>query len=290
MRITGPIDTSQVEDRRGFPGGRGGLAVGGGGLGIVGVIIYVLVNVLGGGGSSGYAVDQPGQFPAMPGTSQSAPALSCPQGADTSEECFIAGVVSDVQRSWSAAFQRDGRTYERTKLVLFSGSTSSGCGTADAATGPFYCPADRKVYLDTAFFNELANRFQAPGDFAQAYVVAHEIGHHVQTLLGIESQVRQLTQSHPDEQNALSVRLELQADCFAGVWAHSAYGELDSGDINEALTAAAAVGDDRLQRQSTGTVDPDSFTHGTSAQRQKWFSNGYQGGDVNACDTFSGDI
>lgn len=288
MRIKGPIDTSSVEDRRGLRGG--GLAIGGGGLGIVGVIVYLLVNVLGG-GSSGFAVDQPGQgFPAMPGTSQTAPALSCPQGAGTSDECFVAGVVGDVQRSWAAAFQRDGRTYERTKLVLFSGSTQSGCGAADAATGPFYCPADRKVYLDLSFFQELKDRFQAPGDFAQAYVVAHEIGHHVQTLLGIESQVRDLMQSHPDQQNDLSVRLELQADCFAGVWAHSAYGELDPGDIDEALAAAAAVGDDRLQRQATGTVDPDSFTHGTSAQRQTWFGKGYQGGDVNSCDTFSGGV
>jgi predicted metalloprotease len=290
MRLKGPVDTSDIEDRRGLPGGGRGVAIGGGGLGIVGIVIYLLMNVLGGGGGSTFDVNQPGGFPAMPGTSETAPALSCPQGASTSEECFVAGVVGDVQRSWAAAFQRDGRTYERTKLVLFSGSTTSGCGTADAATGPFYCPADRKVYLDLSFFQELKDRFQAPGDFAQAYVIAHEIGHHVQNLLGIESQVRNLMTSHPDQRNELSVRLELQADCFAGVWAHSAYSELDSGDIDEGLAAAKAVGDDRLQRDATGTVDPDSFTHGTSAQRSSWFSNGYRGGDVNACDTFSGDI
>jgi predicted metalloprotease len=290
MRIKGPVDTSSVEDRRGFPGGR--VAAGGGSLGVLGLLVVLLMNVLGGGGGGGgFAVDQPGQgFPAMPGTQQTAPPLSCPSGASTSEECFVAAVVGDVQRSWAATFQRAGRQYERTRLVLFSGSTSSGCGTADAATGPFYCPSDRKVYLDLSFFSELRDRFRAPGDFAQAYVIAHEIGHHVQTLLGIESQVRNLMQSHPDEQNDLSVRLELQADCFAGVWAHSAYGELDPGDVDEALTAAAAVGDDRLQRQSTGHVDPDSFTHGTSEQRQRWFTNGYRGGDVNSCDTFSGDI
>jgi hypothetical protein len=172
--------------------------------------------------------------------------------------------------------------------VLFTQSTTSGCGPASAATGPFYCPADRKVYLDLGFFAELRSRFGAPGDFAQAYVVAHEFGHHVQTITGVEPQVRRLQQRNPDAANELSVRMELQADCLAGVWAHSAYDTLEPGDVQEALGAAAAVGDDRIQRTTTGRVDPESFTHGSSAQRQEWLSRGFESGDMGDCDTFSG--
>lgn len=293
MRIGGPIDPSEVEDRTGGGGGGGGfrspLVIGGGGLGIVGLIVTVLFNVLGG-SSSGYDVNGGyGAFPAAGAAQETAP-VTCAQGASTSEKCFIAGVVSDVQRFWATSFQQAGKTYQTTKIVLFSQQTSSGCGTADAATGPFYCPTDHLVYLDTSFFDELKTKFGAPGDFAEAYVIAHEFGHHVQDQLGIFDQVSQLEQKTPGDANELSVRTELQADCFAGVWAHSAYSELDPGDIQEALTAAASVGDDRLQQQATGKVDPETFTHGTSAQRQKWFTAGQTSGDVADCDTFSGSL
>ena len=291
MRINGPIDTSQVEDRSGS-GGRGlgmPIAVGGGGLGIVGVIVVILINVLSG-GSSGYAVNGGyGSFPPMAASEQTQP-VTCDQGASTSRTCFIAGVVTDVQASWARVFTAGGKNYETTKIVLFDGQTSSGCGTAAASTGPFYCPQDHLVYLDQGFMDQLKTTYGSPGDFAEAYVIAHEFGHHVQNQLGIFQQVDGLKRQHPGNDNALSVRLELQADCFAGVWAHSAYSELDPGDVDEALTAAAAVGDDRLQQQATGRVNPETFTHGTSAQRQKWFSAGQQGGDLRSCDTFSGDI
>jgi predicted metalloprotease len=176
--------------------------------------------------------------------------------------------------------------------VLFRGQTNSGCGPASSATGPFYCPLDQRVYIDLGFFDELSNRFQAPGDFAQAYVLAHEIGHHVQQELGIEQKVRQESQSNPDEQNPLSVRLELQADCLAGVWARSTYdrGILESGDLQEGLRAAAAVGDDRIQSQTQGRINPETFTHGTSEQRSHWLQTGFDSGKLESCDTFSGDI
>ena len=182
--------------------------------------------------------------------------------------------------------------YEPTKLVLFTEATTSGCGAASSATGPFYCPADRKVYLDLGFFRELRSRFGAPGDFAQAYVIAHEFGHHVQNVLGISDDVHRGQQENADEANELSIRLELQADCLAGVWAYSAYRErlLESGDLEEGLAAAAAVGDDRIQRQATGRIDRESWTHGSSQQRVTWFREGYETGDVNACDTFERDI
>ncbi len=292
MRIDGPIDTSQVEDRSGGGGGGFGrpLAVGGGGLGIVGVIVVVLVQLLGGGGTSGYAVDGGyNAFPAQGAAQQTAP-VTCAQGASTSDKCFIAGVVTDVQTSWTRQFEQAGKTYEKTKIILFTQQTSSGCGTADSATGPFYCPTDHKVYLDASFFDELKTKFGAPGDFAEAYVIAHEFGHHVQNQLGIFDQVAKLEQQKSGQENALSVRTELQADCLAGVWAHGAYSELQPGDIDEALAAAASVGDDRLQQQATGRVNPESFTHGTSAQRQKWFTAGQTSGNINDCDTFSGSV
>jgi predicted metalloprotease len=189
-------------------------------------------------------------------------------------------------------FSAAGKSYSRATVVLFTGGTQSGCGPASEATGPFYCPLDHKVYLDLGFFRELDTRFGAPGDFAQAYVVAHELGHHVQSLLGIEADVRKEQQDDPSKQLDLSVRLELQADCFAGVWGHSAYtrNELDPGDTNEALKAAAAVGDDRLQQQAGQRVNPETWTHGSSAERTRWFRKGFDSGDPNACDTFSGAI
>ena len=204
---------------------------------------------------------------------------------------FVDAVMSDAQGTWRELL---GARYQETRAVLFRDATQSTCGFAQSATGPFYCPADRKVYLDLGFFDELDRRFGAPGDFAQAYVLAHELGHHVQTLLGIESQVRNLQSSRPDERNALSVRMELQADCFAGVWGnHAARAgrapgrvELERGDVEEGLKAAAAIGDDRLQRMSAGRVFPDRFTHGSSEQRVTWFRRGFDSGDVDACNTF----
>ena len=176
--------------------------------------------------------------------------------------------------------------------MLFRQATDTGCGQGSAQTGPFYCPADRKIYVDLSFFRELANRFQAPGDFAQAYVLAHEYGHHIQTLTGITEQVDSASRENPDQRNALSVRVELQADCLAGVWAHSTFerGLLEEGDLEEGLTAAASVGDDRIQEQTTGRISPETFTHGTAEQRAGWFKRGFEDGDATACDTFSGDI
>ncbi|MDQ1708915.1 MAG: uncharacterized protein QOG49_300, partial [Frankiaceae bacterium] len=189
-------------------------------------------------------------------------------------------------------FAKGGKTYQKAQLELFTAAVSTGCGEASSAVGPFYCPADHIVYLDLDFFKELQTKFAAPGDFAQAYVIAHEFGHHVQSLLGIESQVRQQQQAHPSQVNEYSVRLELQADCFAGVWGHAAYAgdQLDPNDLKEGLDAAAAVGDDRLQKQATGRVNQESWTHGSSAQREKWFQKGFDSGDPQACDTFSGSV
>lgn len=210
---------------------------------------------------------------------------------DTQEEPtvqFISFVLDDVQKTWTYILQQRGVPYEHAKLVLFRDVTSSGCGTAEAATGPFYCPADEKVYIDLGFYDELQRRFGAPGQFAQAYVLAHELGHHVQNLLGIERKVRNLQSENPGARNELSVRMELQADCLAGAWAHSTQQRnlLEAGDVQSALGAAAAVGDDRLQRMTRGTVSPDSFTHGTSTQRTEWFQRGLTEGTIEACDTF----
>ncbi len=203
---------------------------------------------------------------------------------------FVSVVLADTEDTWNAIFTQLGKTYEEPKLVLFSGKVSSACGMASAAVGPFYCPGDHQLYIDLVFFNDLKNRHGAPGDFAQAYVVAHEVGHHVQTLLGVSDQVRQAKQGKSEAQaNALSVKQELQADCFAGLWGHAANIDralLDSGDLEEALTAATAIGDDRLQRDAGRRVVPDSFTHGTSAQRVQWFRTGFETGDIRNCDTF----
>jgi predicted metalloprotease len=205
---------------------------------------------------------------------------------------FVSFVVNDVQRTWRKEFARAGRPYQDATLVLFDGATRSGCGLASSSTGPFYCPVDQRVYLDAGFFRDLATRFGAPGDFAQAYVIAHELGHHVQNLLGIQSQVAAAEAADPSQANALSVRLELQADCFAGVWAHSTSvrGLLEPGDLREGLTAAAAVGDDRIEAATTGHINPETFTHGTSEQRATWFRNGFDGGSLNSCDTFSATV
>jgi len=216
------------------------------------------------------------------------PAASSP--AQNSEVQFVSFVLDDVQRAWQNLLPAQaGRQYRHAKLVLFRDSIESGCGQAASSTGPFYCPDDEKVYLDLGFFEELKHRFGAPGEFAQAYVIAHEIGHHVQKLLGIEGKVQRMRQSDPAEANPLSVRLELQADCFAGVWAKSTEQRkiIDQNDIEEGLRAAASVGDDRLQRMATGHVSPEKFTHGSSRQRAEWFQNGLNSGQISACDTFS---
>jgi len=202
---------------------------------------------------------------------------------------FVSFVLDDAQRTWAQILPAQGVQYRRAKLTLFRDAINSACGFAEAATGPFYCPADEKVYIDLGFYDELKQRFGAPGDFAQAYVLAHEIGHHVQNVLGIEEKVRAARRQNPGAANALSVRMELQADCLAGVWAHSTDQRqlLESGDIEEGLGAAAAVGDDRLQRMSTGRVNPESFTHGSSAQRMDWFKRGFTSGSVQSCNTFA---
>jgi uncharacterized protein len=204
------------------------------------------------------------------------------------EKHFVSFVLDDTQKTWKELFAQEGRDYRNAKLVLFDGATSTACGYGQAATGPFYCPIDERVYIDLSFYDDLARRFGAKGDFAQAYVIAHEIGHHVQNQLGAAAAVHNLKRSQRQGETGPNVRLELQADCYAGVWAHSTQtrGLLDPGDIDEALTAASAIGDDRLQRQSQGTVTPETFTHGTAEQRARWFRTGYQRGDIDACDTF----
>ena len=215
---------------------------------------------------------------------------SAQSGAEGDLANFVSVVLAETEDVWGNIFSQSGRTYEEPVLVLFSDAVQSGCGSARSTMGPFYCPADRKLYIDLSFYRDLRSRMGAPGDFAQAYVIAHEVGHHVQNLLGVSRDVqaaqRQVSQS---EANALSVRVELQADCFAGIWAHSMaqkQGVLEDGDIEEALNAASAVGDDRLQKQATGRVTPDSFTHGSSAQRVQWFRRGLDSGSPNSCDTF----
>lgn len=282
MRWRGGRRSTNIEDRR---GARAPKLLGGG----IGTIVLVLVAMY-------FGVDptpllqtmQDGGGASSRGTRPTADELRNDPLAD-----MVAVVVADTEDVWSEIFAAQGRRYEAPTLVMFTGATRSACGLGQAAMGPFYCPADRKVYIDLSFYDEMRTRFQAPGDFAQAYVIAHEIGHHVQNLLGISGQVQQMKQRLGQaDGNALSVRVELQADCLAGVWANradKARNILESGDIEEALNAASAIGDDTLQRQSRGTVVPESFTHGTSAQRQHWFRTGLGSGDPDACDTFSVD-
>jgi len=296
-------DLSQIDDRRGRVRG-GAIGVGAGGLGIIGLLIALLASFAGGTGDGtgdlGGLTDILGSL-GQATASQTAPdtpvspiAKSCANVTSTTDNAtFIACAQSNVQKYWTEVFASAGQTYRPAKLVLFRSSTQSGCGPASAATGPFYCPPDEKVYLDLGFFDELESRFGAKGgDFAQAYVVAHEYGHHLQNLLGVENRMRDLQQRNPNKANEYSVRLELQADCFAGVWGHSAYatGKVSKSEIAQALDAAASVGDDRIQRATTGRVNPESFTHGTSAQRQKWFSTGFDAGDIDRCDTFNNAI
>ena len=271
-------------------GGGGGIPIpipaglGGGGVLIV-VLIFLALQFFGGGGSTGSSLDGlGGQTGVQPGTS-----VDLSNNGDMVE--FMGAVADDANDLWTDTFQRSGQQYQRAVLVLFTGSTVSGCGPASSETGPFYCPADQKVYLDTDFFKELSNRFGAPGDFAQAYVIAHEVGHHVQNLLGVSDRVH-AARAHQSkvEANRESVKLELQADCLAGVWAFHANRTrklLEPGDVDEGLRAATAIGDDTLQRQARGRVVPESFTHGSSQQRVQWFKTGMNSGRVEDCDTFA---
>ena len=266
--------SSDVEDRR------GSRRVGAG-LGIGGFLLLLVLSVV-------FKKD----FFTLLGTSGGGGTAPAAQASRSPEEqklvSFVSFVLDDVQDTWTREFQEAGRRYDRTKLVLFTDAVRSGCGFAEGAMGPFYCPADQRVYIDLGFYQELKTRFGAPGDFAQAYVLAHEIGHHVQELLGTGEQVRRAQQAHPEQANGLSVRLELQADCYAGVWGNSTEQRqlLDPGDVEEGIKAAGAVGDDRIQRMSTGRVNPDGFTHGTSEQRVAWFRRGYESGRADACNTF----
>ncbi|MBV8707421.1 MAG: zinc metallopeptidase [Acidobacteriaceae bacterium] len=279
--------SEDIEDRRDESGG-GGFGGGGfgfGHLGIGGVLIVGLLSLIFG---RNFFTLFSGAGPTTTATYRT-PNPQQDAGENT-EVQFVSFVLDDVQKNWDTILpQAENRPYRHAKLVLFRNAYPSGCGTAKDAIGPFYCPEDEKVYLDLGFFDELKNRFGAPGEFAQAYVIAHEIGHHVQKILGIEPKVRMLQERNPSAANPLSVRLELQADCFAGIWAHSTQQRriTDASDVRSALGAAAAVGDDRLQRMATGRVSPESFTHGSSAQREEWFQRGLDSGRLSACNTFS---
>lgn len=275
--------STNVEDRRG--GGISGPVVGGG---IGAIVLSVIIALLG--GDPSVVWEQQGDVPSDRPQSE-APQTERSAADDRTAE-FVSVVLADTEDTWSRLFRQSGGTYVEPKLVLFSGAVESACGYAKAAVGPFYCPADRKVYIDLSFYQDLENRHQAPGDFAQAYVLAHEVGHHVQTLMGVSEQVNAMQRRVDRVQaNQLSVRQELQADCFAGIWAHHADRSrqnvsLEAGDIEEALNAASHIGDDHLQQQSRGYVVPDSFTHGSSAQRVRWFKRGVQTGDPEQCNTF----
>lgn len=288
MRWTPGGPSGDVVDRRGAGGG--GFGGGFGGpvpkLGCGGFVVLLLLSFIFGQDFFSLLGGGPvGQTPVPPGQ-QAPPASTSPEEEQLAK--FVDFVVGDVQNTWTDIFSRSGQTYPRAKLVLFRDRTSSACGRAQSAMGPFYCPADQAAYIDLSFYDQLQNRFGAPGDFAQAYVIAHEIGHHVQNVLGISDEVRRAQQSNPGSANQLSILLELQADCFAGVWGHSAAqrGHLETGDVEEGLGAAAAVGDDNIQRQSGGWVSPESWTHGSARDRSQWFRRGLESGDMNSCNTF----
>ena len=280
MRWRGGRRSSNIEDRR---GSRATTGILGGGIG---TIVLILVAMY-------FGVDPTFLIEGMQSTSTSSSAGTQPTEEDLKNDPMadmIAVVIGDTEDVWREIFAANGQRYVEPTLVMFTGATRSACGMGQAAMGPFYCPADQKAYIDLSFYDDMRTRFKAPGDFAQAYVIAHEIGHHVQNLLGISGKVHSMKQQVSKvEGNQLSVRLELQADCFAGVWAHradKARNILESGDVEEALNAASAIGDDRLQRQSRGTVVPESFTHGTSEQRPRWFRTGLESGNPDSCNTF----
>jgi predicted metalloprotease len=293
MKWTPGGESPDIEDRRDDTGdgGGGGFQFGGMHIGIGGAIILLILSF----------VFKTNFFALLSGGGSARPAPSSvsepnrPRGPSPRDQAekplvqFVSFVLDDTQKTWTTILpQQENKAYRHAKLVLFRDAIQSGCGGAEAATGPFYCPRDEKVYIDLDFYDELKRRFGAPGQFAQAYVLAHEIGHHVQKILGIEGQEQRMVQQNPRAKNQLSVKLELQADCFAGIWAQTTQqrGLLEPGDIDSALGAAAAVGDDRLQKQATGHVSPDSFTHGTSEQRVSWFRRGFDNGQISACNTF----
>jgi predicted metalloprotease len=288
MRMDDQRESDNLEDRRGDGGGGGGgMSFGGGRMGLgtiaialvasyfLGINPMTVLNMLSGGG--------------MPAVEQSAPAPHAVPANDQMAH-FVSKVLASTEDTWTDVFRANGKQYEKPKLVLFTGATPTACGTGQTAMGPFYCPGDHKVYIDLAFYQELKSRFHAPGEFAQAYVIAHEVGHHVQNLLGIADKVHQAQQrAGKAEANALSVRMELQADCLAGVWGKrtdTMKSVLEPGDLEAALNAASAIGDDKLQQQAQGRIVPESFTHGSSAQRVKWFRMGFESGDMNQCNTF----
>jgi uncharacterized protein len=283
MRWTPGGPSKNLDDLRGQTGG--GRMIGGRGMGIGGALIALVLSLV-----FGINIFDSGGGAPVP--QQTAPGEAQQPVASTPEEDkriqFVSFVLDDVQQTWTQLLPKAGEQYKDARLAVFRDGVQTACGDAPAAVGPFYCPLDQRVYLDVSFFDELAQRFGAPGDFAQAYVIAHELGHHVQHLLGIEQRVRQLQESRPGAANQLSVALELQADCFAGVWANSTSQRklLQEGDVEEALGAASAVGDDRIQAQQTGRIRPDTFTHGSAAQRAQWFRRGMESGNPNSCDTF----
>ncbi len=308
MRLDNQRESSNVEDRRGdSSGGLGGggyrqagmgIPLRGGSLVTIAVLVGIgwlvfginplqMLSMLTGG--SGSVTQEDSYQPSSPRSTQT----SQNGGFEDAGKQFVSKVLGSTEDVWTEIFAAGGKTYKPTPLVLFSGATGSACGTASSATGPFYCPVDGKVYIDLAFYRELRDRFGAPGDFAQAYVIAHEVGHHIQDLVGVLPEFnRQRQQMSKAEANEMSVRVELQADCYAGIWANRTdkQGMLDPGDIDEALNAATQIGDDAIQKRSQGYVVPDSFTHGTSAQRSAWFNRGYKTGRMDQCDTFSGSI
>ncbi len=313
MRLTDDNDNSYIDDRRAETegGGGGGFGFGGGGIpvgrmGLGGTVVLLILslvfgrNFIGGGGPTVDDSGPPRSAPVAngPGGQGAYSTGGAPGGARVNETSAehadfsrARAVFNSTQHTWDTLLPRQaGVQYRPARLELFRDAIQTGCGNAPSAVGPFYCPADERVYLDLSFFDELAKRFGAPGDFAQAYVVAHEMGHHIQKILGTETRMRQAVAQRPQLQNAYSVRLELQADCYAGVWGAVIRNEklLDPGDVESALGAASAVGDDHIQRQETGQVRPDTFTHGTSAQRAAWFQRGFQSGDIHSCDTFAG--
>lgn len=315
-------ESKNVEDRRGqggggfgFPGGRGiQIPIGGGGMSITTMLIVGAIMLLFGlnpldllrGAGPGAFPDVPQMprqesgrptqttqrspldIPGLPGGQRGTASGAAPNNDEM--KVFMGRVLADTEDVWSRVFQSFGKNYEAPKLVLFSRATPTACGTGQSAMGPFYCPLDRKIYVDLVFYEELKRRFQAPGDFAQAYVIAHEVGHHVQTVLGIADKVQELKSRYPRDANQIQVRMELQADCLAGVWAnlnHQLKDRLQPGDIEEGLNAAAAIGDDMIQKKTQGHVVPDAFTHGSSAQRVRWFKKGFEAGQMQVCDTFN---
>ena len=294
FRRNAPLDTGQVTDARGRSVGPGGLAVGGGGLGLVGLVIYILISVLSNGGALGGQLAPLDNQRVGQGDTPSSISQDCKTGQDANQrqDCRIVAVVNSVQKFWNGVFQRSNSQYQYVDTVFFSGQVNTGCGTADSQVGPFYCPVDKLVYIDLGFFDELQSRFGVGNAvFVQAYVIAHEYGHHVQDQLGVLDKIRGDRQG-PE---SMSVRSELQADCYAGVWAAHAVEtglveNLTQADINDGLDAAAAIGDDRIQQSTQGQVNPETWTHGSAEQRRRWLSRGYEQGRPAVCDTFSGSI